>query len=188
MAAPADKTIQNLSGKWSLNKNLSDSPDSVLSIQGISWLLRTAIGAASITLDINQYTAPPSPPNTSSELFTHIDIEQTAAGLKSTHEKRTVDGVYREHSDWLFGKVKGKSFWIGLDDIKDDELKSSWLKEGDEEKFLFMSYVESLDAGWTATQVWGFQEVNGERKHVRKILVAKDSQRAAVTFVYDYTS
>ncbi|KAK0383171.1 hypothetical protein NLU13_9084 [Sarocladium strictum] len=188
MAAPPEKTIKNLSGKWNLNKSLSDSIDPVLTVQGISWLLRTAIGAASISLDINQYEAPPSPPNTSTELFTHIDIEQTAAGLKSTNEKRTVDAEWREHSDWLFGNVKGKSFWVGLDDVEDDFLKQGWLKEGDDEKFLFKSYVESLDNGWVASQIWGFQEVQGERRHVRKILVTKDSKRAAVTFVYDYAS
>lgn len=67
-------------------------------------------------------------------------------------------------------------------------MKTGWLKEDEEEKFLFKSYVESQDNGWVATQIWGFQEVKGERRHVRKILVTKDDKRAAVTFVYDYTS
>ncbi|KAL2207223.1 hypothetical protein CC79DRAFT_1333024 [Sarocladium strictum] len=189
MAAPADKTIKNFSGQYSLNKSLSESIDPVLSVQGISWLLRTAIGAASITLDVNQYEAPPNPPNTSTDIFTHVDIEQTAAGLKSTHERRTLDSEYREHSDWLFGTVKGYSAFVALEEIEDEHLKKGWLKEGVEgEKNLIKSYVESQDNGWIATQIWGFQEVGGARRYCRNILVTKGDKRAAVRLVYDYVS
>ena len=172
------------------NKTISASIDPILVIQGVSWFLRTAIGAASVHLDINQYQAPPRPPHESTDIFTHVDIEQTAAGLKGTHEKRTLDGVYREHSDWLFGSVKGKSEWIGLGDLDDDFLKKGWIKEegkeGEEDKFLILSYVESLDAGWVATEVWGFQEHEGKRRYARNILVTKGDQRAEARLFYDF--
>ncbi|KAH8177672.1 LCCL domain-containing protein [Sarocladium implicatum] len=190
MAAPPDKNIKNLTGQWYLNKSISDSIDPILVIQGISWFLRTAIGAASVHLDINQYQGPPRPPHESTDIYTHVDIEQTAAGLKGTHEKRTLDGFDREHQDWLFGSVKGKSQYVGLADLDDEFLKKGWIKEegkeGDEDKFLILSHVVSLDNGWVAKQVWGFQEHEGQRRYARNILVTKDQQRAEVRLFYDF--
>ena len=68
-------------------------------------------------------------------------------------ENRTLDWEYREHSDRVFGKVKGKSRWVKLDDVDDDE----WLKTGwdDLEGEHVQSYVESIGGGWTADQVSG---------------------------------
>ena len=141
---------------------------------------------ASISIVVNQYEAPPKPPNdASTDIVTHIDIEQIATGLSSTIENRCVDNTWREHSDWLFGTVKGKTYWVGLDDIEDEYLKQGWLPEG-EGKNMVLSHVESQDYGWTADQVWGFQEVEGERRYCRNIIVVKEDQRAEFRFVYDY--
>merc|ERR1712000_717432 len=57
------------------------------------------------------------------DVIQHIDIEQSASGLTSTHEKRCLDDVFREHSDWLFGTVKGKTKWVTLDEVTDEFLK-----------------------------------------------------------------
>ncbi|CAG9954714.1 unnamed protein product [Clonostachys rosea f. rosea IK726] len=155
MAAPAEKTLKNLTGKWSL---------------GIGYLTRKGIGLASVTLDVNEYEAAPKPPNTATEIFTHIDIEQTAAGLSSTHERRCVDDTWREHEDWLFGKVKGRTRWVGEDG-----------------KNFILSEVESVGNGWTATQIWGFQKIEGERRYVRHVVVKKEDKTEVVKLVYDYT-
>ncbi|KEY64397.1 hypothetical protein S7711_08457 [Stachybotrys chartarum IBT 7711] len=187
MAAPAEKTMRNLSGKWFLNKTLSDSPEPGLALQGIGFFLRKSIGLASITVTVNQYEAPPKPPNTSTDIFTHIDSEQTAAGLTSTQEHRCLDNSWRPHSDWLFGSCRGRSHWVSFSELDDEFLKKGWKVDGEEiDKTLVYSFVESDNNGWTATQVWGFQIVNGERRHCRNILIQKDGQRAEFRFVYDY--
>lgn len=36
-------------------------------------------------------------------------------------------------------------------------------------------------------QVWGFEEVEGERRYTRRICVAKDGQYELARFVYSYT-
>ncbi|KAI8957803.1 hypothetical protein F5Y11DRAFT_338343 [Daldinia sp. FL1419] len=208
MAAPASKTIGDLNGKWVLNKTLSDSVDPALSLQGVSWLVRKAIGAATVTLETKQYQGAPTPPNTSTELVTRIDIQQIAtAGVKGTAENRCLDYEFREHSDWLFGHVRGRSKWIGPEElaahvgpegearktgvVEDDFAARDWL-EGDEEKggpqgeTHILNHVESLDAGWTALQVWGFQNVGGERRYVRNVVVAKDGTFVNFKMVYDW--
>ncbi|KAF7551424.1 hypothetical protein G7Z17_g5019 [Cylindrodendrum hubeiense] len=183
MAAPMDKTIDNLTGRWILNKKLSDSSDPVLALQGIGFLTRKAINMASITLDFNQYTAPPTPPNTSTDVFTYIDITQNLSG-KGDQESRCLDNTFREHSSGLFGIVKGKTTWVSLDEIDDEFLKRGWLVEG--EGKLIKTHVESKDNGWVATQVWGFKMVDGERRYCRNLAITKGDKRVLVQFVYDF--
>ena len=79
----------------------------------MGFLLRKAINMASVSLDVKQYTAPPSPPSKSETPCTHIDIVQSAAGLTSTQENRCLDLEWRERTDWLFGTVKGRTRWVG---------------------------------------------------------------------------
>lgn len=51
-----------------------------------------------------------------------------------------------------------------------------------------LSYVINEEAGWTATQIWGFQEVDGERRYARNIVLkkVKGEERVAMRLVYDY--
>ncbi|KAK3335397.1 hypothetical protein B0T19DRAFT_470670 [Cercophora scortea] len=193
MAAPPSKTIKDLSGKWVMNKSQSSPIEPALVIQGIGWVTRKVVGLATLTLDVKQYSGPPSPPaEPSAPEVTHIEIEQTGTGgMKGTTEKRCLDNAFREHSDWLFGTVRGQTKWIATADIADKFLAEGWLEGADEAggpngETHVLSHVESLDNGWTATQTWGFQLVDGVRKYVRHVVVAKGTQRAELTLVYDY--
>ncbi|KAK1832816.1 hypothetical protein QBC39DRAFT_403580 [Podospora conica] len=194
MAAPLSKTIGDLSGKWIMNKSQSNPVEPALVLQGIGWATRKIVGMSTITLTVSQYKAPPSPPaDPSGPEVTHIEIEQTGTGgLKGSTERRCLDFVFREHSDWLFGTVRGQTKWVTPADVTDKFLQGDgqWL-EGDEEKggpageTHLWSHVESVDNGWTADQIWGFQLVEGVRKHVRLIVVAKGAERAEIKLVYD---
>ncbi|KAH6619558.1 hypothetical protein B0J18DRAFT_248045 [Chaetomium sp. MPI-SDFR-AT-0129] len=193
MAAPANKTIADLNGKWYMNKTLSSPIEAGLALQGVSWVARKAVSVASLTLVVNQFVAPPSPPaEPSATPVTHIVIDQTGTGgMKGTTEKRCLDNVYREHSDWLFGNVRGRTQFLPNEEITDEFLKSGWL-EGEEEKTgpngtsHLISYVENNERGWTATQIWGFKIINGERRYVRNVVIAKGSERIELQLVYDF--
>ncbi|KAF3016152.1 hypothetical protein E8E14_008718 [Neopestalotiopsis sp. 37M] len=195
MAAPANKTIGDLNGKWVMNKTLSDSPEPGLALQGIGYLTRKAIGFSTVTLDVKQYTDEATG-------VPHVDIEQTATGgLKGTSEKRTVDGTAREHSDWLFGKVKARSFFVTHEDLPgkireelggDDFLAGDWIvadgeKTGPGGALHLVNYVEA-EAGWTAAQVWGFQTIGGERRYARNIVIKKGDKKVELRLVYDFVS
>lgn len=161
------------------NKSLSDSADPALALQGVGWLTRKAVGLATVTLHVKEYVDDAG--------LTHVDIQQTATGgIKGTTENRTLDDTFREHSDWLFGNVKGRTGWVASKaEITDAYLSKGW--EQAQTEFV-VGYVESLDNGWTATQVWGFQDVNGERRYARNIVVAKGSERVEMRLVYDFYS
>ncbi|CRK42021.1 hypothetical protein BN1723_018960, partial [Verticillium longisporum] len=144
------------------------------------------------TLHVKQYEGAPKPPSTATDPVTHIDIDQTATGgVKGTKENRCLDLEFREHADWLFGSCRGQSDWRSPAEIEDEFLKKGWL-EGDAEstgpqgKSHVYSHVENVDNGWTATQIWGFQEIDGQRRYARNLVVAKDDKKVEFRLVYDY--
>lgn len=141
--------------------------------------MRKAIALATVTIVVTQYEDTEDPPRS------HIDISQTATGgIKGTTELRTLDWVYRDHQDGIFGKLKGKSRWVKLGDVDDD----AFLKEGwdDMEGEHVQAYVESDGNGWTADQVWGFEVIDGVRRHARHVVVRKGDDWKQARLVYDW--
>lgn len=67
----------------------------------------------------------------------------------------------------------------------DDFLKSGWTQECVEGEVIEME-VESLTDTWTAHQVWGMSEINGERRQVRKVLAKKGNQVHRISVIYDW--
>ncbi|KAI4173063.1 MAG: hypothetical protein LQ343_003173 [Gyalolechia ehrenbergii] len=192
MAAPAQKTLKDLNGKWVMNKTLSDDTDRVLQLvlnpriptidrsvlhqvkrrrrerrrrgnkyqepanslqQGVSWFMRRAIALASVTLTVKQYEK---------DGVTHIDCTQVATGGITSIENRTLDWELREDTDKVFGEVKGKSRWVKLKDVDDDD----YLKTGydDLEGEHVQAWTEGKKGGWTANQVWGFEIIQDSVK------------------------
>ncbi|KAK8050242.1 hypothetical protein PG994_011972 [Apiospora phragmitis] len=206
MAAPASKTIGDLNGTWVMNKNLSDNTEPGLALQGIGYLTRKAIGFATVTLAVKQYRGPPLPPSTGGECV-RIDIEQTATGgIKGTTENRCADGEQRSHSDWLFGTVDSHSHFVaagddlrkavsghGVDDAGADYLAANWLadeaeKTGPDGAAHLVSVAHNQKDGWIAVQVWGFQNIGGERRYARSIVLKKGDKKVEMRLVYDYVS
>ncbi|MCJ1373075.1 hypothetical protein MMC20_004302 [Loxospora ochrophaea] len=178
MAAPADITLKDLSGQWVMNRTISEDPDQILALQGVSWFIRKAVGLATITLQINQYTGDSS--------VTQIDIDQIlTGGLKGTTEKRALNWEWRDHKDGIFGEVKGKSRWVKLAELEEEFLREGWLVEGESEEFI-QSYVESVGNGWTADQVWGFAEIQGKRYYTRRLVVKKGDETIKAVMAYDF--
>lgn len=220
MATPADKTIKNLNGSWIIDKSISTPTENVLKLQGLGWVLRKAIGVATITLHIHTYS------DTEDAKILHVDIDQTVTGgIKGTTEIRVTDGKERDHKDHIFGNNKGQSFLTrgakGEDgkvrpkfevrskvgNEADDAKVAKFLRgeistdgsasegfvvddEGEEygegEGLYLQSWVTNLDSGWTAEQIWGFEIVNGERRHARRIAVVKDGQYELAHLIYSY--
>lgn len=163
-------------------------------------MTRKAIGVATITLNVKQYT--------DASGITHIDIDQTATGgISGTSEKRELNWEASSHSDHVFGKLEGRSRWINADaisqplpDYEVTEKEASFLSQGwiedDSEnggpngERHIDSFVRNKDKKWTARQIWGFQMIDGERRYVRKVVVKEigGSKEHYVTLIYDWIS
>lgn len=174
------------------NKPLSDAFDPVLTLQGISWLTRKAIGAATLTQHLSQTPAT----GADGAPTTHIKIDQVlTGGLKGSVEERTLDWNYKEHTDWLWGTSKGRTRYSTLQKVKEEGtnaedvqfMTEGWLKETEEGEIV-EAFAENEKSKWTAWQIWGFAEVEGKRMLTRKFVVWKvdKNEVARVKLVYDY--
>ncbi|KAK7543500.1 hypothetical protein IWX49DRAFT_588934 [Phyllosticta citricarpa] len=205
MAAPPEKTLRNLNGAWVMNKTLSGDSDAVMQLQGIGWLIRKTVSFATVTLHVKQY------PDAASPSLIHIDIDQSLSpgNIKGTSEKRTLDWETSAHVDHVFGSLRGRSRWttlskIGADYVvgeaageveKERDADVRFMREGEWDESVAMSgdevvesWVESVDKGWMAWQIWGFENVEGVRRYVRHVVVrgkaGKGVQR--LRLVYDW--
>ncbi|KAF2442157.1 hypothetical protein P171DRAFT_433716 [Karstenula rhodostoma CBS 690.94] len=192
MAAPANKNIKDLNGKWSINKTHSDSTDPVLALQGIGWMTRKALGIATVTQHTKMYTKTPED-NTAAGDVIHIDIDQmVTGGLKGTSEHRALDWKYRSHSDWLFGEVQGRTRLTTLEAVRKEAQEAGGVTASDAE-FVTQGFLAETEEGetiegfvvndgkkWTAWQIWGFATVNGERWLVRSFAVRRKDKDEVV--------
>ncbi|KAF8245910.1 hypothetical protein K440DRAFT_586396 [Wilcoxina mikolae CBS 423.85] len=179
MAVPQAMTTKDITGRFTLNKSLSEDYDIILTNQGVNWFTRSAIAYATVTLDISHFRT--------DEGVERITIDQTiTGGIKGTTESRTLDWTERSHRDHIFGSVLGKSRRVQLGEVEDEYLKTGWT-EGLCKEGLIESYVLCEENAWTATQIWGFEEVNGEKRYVRRIKFEKDGvERINRKLIYDY--
>jgi hypothetical protein len=180
MAAPPHKTLQSLSGKWQLNKSCSDDFAAVLALQGINVLIRTAATAAAIHLTITQ----PSPQ--------HIEMAQsvTSGKIPGTTEDYTLDWEWRTNQDSFFGEIAGRSRWVSVQEGRKsgvvEEGEGEWI-EGDSEGKLIEAEGNKEDGEWEARHLWGFEIVDGERRHTRRVYVKnKKGEEVRVRMVYDF--
>ena len=177
MAAPAAKSLQSLSGKWKLNKSSSDDFTSILAIQGVGLLIRKAASAASVHQTITQRDAQ------------HIEAAQsvTAGKIPGTTEQYVLDWEWRTNEDPLFGEVQGRSRWIDASEAQALNIGDGAWIEGDSDGKLIHAEGKASDGKWEAQHLWGFETVEGERKHTRRAWVRNnEGKELRVKMVYDF--
>ena len=65
-------------------------------------------------------------------------------------------------------------------------LKMGWTQDVVEADELIDGIVESLNRGWVARLTCGFEEINGERRLVRRTVVTKGEQVRYLRMVFDF--
>ncbi|KAI9732740.1 MAG: hypothetical protein M1818_007474 [Claussenomyces sp. TS43310] len=146
--------------------------------QSVGWLLRKAIGVATVTFDISQ--------KKTAEGVDQFETEQRGTGgLKGTTEVTTLDDTPRETEDYVFGRVKSSSRWIQTAEIADEFLKSGWepaVLEGE----VVLTTAECAKVGWKSQTAWGFQVFDGKRYYTRRQVATKGKDRVECVMPYDY--
>lgn len=141
----------------------------------------------------------------------HIDIEQTATGIKGSPENRVLDWKDYKSKDLIFGAVTDRSqlaqlqempniLCTRLDDATQMEdvkqfLVGKVLADGSPcDGFLEEEVIQcwTVNEKWTAEQIWGFEMINGERRHTRRTVVkAVDKgtiKKARLVYTFEGTS
>lgn len=186
MAAPKDLTTLNVSAIYTMNKTLSDDIDPVLNMQGVTWFNRTAISYATVSLYVNHYK--------DENGVEHIDTDQRlTGGVPGTIENRILDWTPITHYDYVFGAIIGKSRRLKVVEIDDHFLKDGWLSDTQEHGVICSQIESDRDKSgysWTSYEVWGFEEIQGERHYARHIKFSEKPGGKVVyaRLVYDYYS
>jgi hypothetical protein len=169
----------------------------------MNWLTRKAIAAATATLHVRHYK--------DDDNVEHIDIEQKiASGLPGTTENRTLDWTFRGSSDFIFGPVLGKSRRVPVDEIDNEFLRNGWMPDTVEHGVIdayvksdtpkskrtwmveqvrqhFRYYCFACLQNILPIQVWGFEEINGERRHVRHVdFIGPKDEHIQARLVFDF--
>ena len=172
MAAPSHKTLHNLAGNWTLNKDLSDPYEPVLALQGVNALIRKAASHCSVHLVITQRNPD------------EITVEQKATGasIPGTKEDYKLDWEWRENNDPLFGQMKGRARWVKKEEAPEGE----W--EDCDEGLLVQVEGQVPSGVWGGTHYWGFEDVEGQRKYTRRVYLFNDEkgEKMSVRMVYDF--
>lgn len=187
MSVPPDFTILNITGKFAMNKSLTNmnDTDTILSLQGVGWLKRQAIRYGTITLTINHYK--------SEDNEEKIDIDQTFAGsFPGTSENRTLVWKEKENEDHVFGSVIAKSRRVKPEELAElpEYLKTGWT-EDTMEHGLVQAYAESntpkSGTTWIGNQAWGVEIVEGERRYARHVdFTGPGGEHIQTKLFYDY--
>ncbi|WEW57671.1 hypothetical protein PRK78_003138 [Emydomyces testavorans] len=197
MAAPAEVTIQNLNGRWVM--------------QGISWLVRKTIGLATVTLHVKQYTDDAGNVHIDIAQTLTGGIPGTNEERILTWEKRDhTDHVfgnvvgqsrYVRGTTGADGKVRPEvDVQTKTGDEKEQEAVTKFLKGeiladrsategfvvGEGEDFWVQNWVESVNDGWTAEQIWGFENVDGARRYTRRVVARNNGKIVMARLVYDF--
>ncbi|KAL4881898.1 hypothetical protein BJY04DRAFT_217963 [Aspergillus karnatakaensis] len=208
MASMNGPNIPKMNGNWILDKDRSTGLEEVLKLQGIGWLTRMTVLAATVTLKITQESEVIAP---TTEPVKAITLEQVlSGGLGGRPEKRLLNWTESKHNDILFGRVVIQSHYIpglsesggkiqpvfvaattALDERTESFLNEVVLVDGYSDvaekslKELFLhDFIRSEGAGWTAEQVWAVESVGGEILLTRRVVVAKgrDTKTARVFY------
>mgnify|MGYP004500657393 CR=1 FL=1 len=114
----------------------------------------------------------------------------TASKIPGTTEDYTLDWEWRSNEDSFFGTVEGRSRWMGVDEGRElgivGQGEGEWI-DGDSEGKLIQAEGKKPDREWEAAHLWGFEKVDGQRMHTRRVLVRNDKgEELRVRMVYDY--
>lgn len=123
----------------------------------------------------------------------HIIINQTiSGGIKTAPEHRIHNDTWgQEYNDPIFGKSRSRHRRVKISSLKEDDLvegllKRGWTQDIIEADELIDGIVESLNHSWVARLTSGFEEINGERRFVRRTVVTKGEQVRHLRMVFDF--
>ncbi|KAJ3985400.1 hypothetical protein F5890DRAFT_1510461 [Lentinula detonsa] len=168
MAVPANITALNLNGKFQMvcrnyhllylvanfrflqNKSLSDSPDDMLSAQGVGWIKRKAMGAATITVTLTHSKDASGMENLSL-------VQVVSGGDPAEPEEKVFDWVERKKEIKLFGPCVTKSKRVSLDEVQEPFLKEGWSADTLEHGCILVHLANEGKNGWKTEQVCDFR-------------------------------
>ncbi|KAJ7496526.1 hypothetical protein FB451DRAFT_1455700 [Mycena latifolia] len=179
MAVPQSFSMLDISGKFSMNKTLTDASatDTILKAQGVGMLKPQVANHVSPTIQIKH--------SKDAAGVEHLEIEaRISGGPTPKPETRTLTWTEQTIESPLFGSIVARTRRATADGLDDAFLSTGWTPDT-----LEAGLIETEMKGdkWTLVQTWGIEEVSGERRHTRHLqCTGAKGEVVEVRFVYDF--
>ncbi|KAK5633754.1 hypothetical protein RRF57_009468 [Xylaria bambusicola] len=181
MAAPSEVNISDVTGRWSLNRGLSDSLEPCFALQGIPWIIRKVINFA--TLELQYIKDPPSDATTPPS----FDFKQTIRpGGFDTTNRYVIDGEKRTDTVPIFGEITMHAKYLDRDEVTSEQTLGTGIQGDATKDVAILEVVESENMGWRAETLWVFETIDGEYRFCKYNIISKDGQSATAKMVHDY--
>ncbi|SPO07541.1 uncharacterized protein DNG_10235 [Cephalotrichum gorgonifer] len=169
MAAPPSVNILDVTGIWIL--------------QGVPWALRKILSFAGVSLHMTQTQSAPED-NPDGEKVVSIRVKQVVTpGGFSSEESYILDFQSRDSTVPIFGALSARSKYLPIDEIPDEEVRRRL--EGGGANVVVQEFAHSKAGDWVTEGIWGFEDVNGERRFTRTNVTSKGDSRVVSRLVYD---
>ncbi|KAI1748130.1 hypothetical protein F4782DRAFT_383999 [Xylaria castorea] len=181
MAAPIEINISDVTGRWSLNRSLSDSLEACFALQGIPWIIRKVINFATLEL---QYIKESPSDATAAPSFA---FKQTVRpGGFDTINKYVMDGEKRTDSVPIFGEITAQARYLDRGEVKPEQTFGTGIHGDAEKDVAMLEVVESEKMGWRAEALWVFETIDGENRFCKYNTITKNGQSATAKLIHDY--
>ena len=150
--------------------------------QGIPWIVRKVINAASLELSFQQDL-----PETE-DAPTRFSVKQTVrpGGFDSVNEY-ILDGEIRYDTVPIFGEVSARNSYVTLGEVSvEDFLGREIERISGERRIGILEIACGVHTGWTSRTLWAFERIEGRRHLCKYATTTKDNQKAVARMVFDY--
>ncbi len=148
------------------------------------WALRKILGFANVSLHLSQTNSQTE--NSAAEPgTTTIRAKQvvTPGGFNS-EDSYVLDALAREATVPIFGHVSVKTSFVPTAELDDDDLRQRLRTGGGD--VVIREVVESKVNGWSTEGIWGFEQVEGERRFTRTSVTTTTGDQVVAKLVYDF--
>ncbi|KAK0613999.1 hypothetical protein B0T14DRAFT_569988 [Immersiella caudata] len=185
MAAPPSVNILNVTGTWTLNRQLSDDFDATFQVQGVSWPVRKILSWAGVTLHTTQTTEASSEPG--KPPVTKINVKQVISpGGFNSEDAYVLDSSAKDANLPIFGAVSVHSRYTPLSELENVHLREQLTADG--ATVAVQEFAESKSGAWSTVGIWGFEIVGDERRFTRtNATTGRDGTKVVARLVYDYS-
>ncbi|KAH6650458.1 hypothetical protein F5144DRAFT_523685 [Chaetomium tenue] len=181
MAAPTTINIDDVSGRWLLNRQLSQSTEAMFALQGIPWIIRKIINFA--TLELEYVKLDPTPDATAARLA----FKQTVRpGGFDTRNEYILDGESRTDTVPIFGEISMRCHYVGSEEAAKHDAVGLETDADNAGHAAILEILRSEPMGWAATTVWGFEVIDGVRRFVKHNSTIKGEKVEKAKLVFDY--
>jgi len=114
----------------------------------------------------------------------HVTQVVTPGSITSEHTY-VLDSRPQETTHPIFGKLEVASRFLTVAEIEDADVRAK-LEAVKEPQPLMEEKATNPTGGWVTTSVWGFEEIEGERRYIRYTVTKKGDKEERLRLVYDF--